>query len=308
MKKKIIYISAILLAIFFTSCENDDVDTKNSVFDIEDLEPMNEFDIWLEKNIRANYNTRIKYKFDFVNSDFGFNLTPPTFKISSQFCQFLKFTMFECYDEAGGIKFTREAMPKEFYLVGSDGLDPATGSRTLASAAAGMAIAVYSLNENPVLTKEVIKQYVHRIHHEFAHILDQKKALTLSFGAISEEYYLGDNWTELDKIYPNYHQLGFVSDYAVASRAEDYSEVYSLYITSTDEEWEAILKAATVYNDKGAVVDSKGRDIIEQKRGIIKSYLKEDWDIDLEKIRESLLRRAIKAETLEIIEFNEFGE
>ena len=81
MKKKIIYISAILLAIFFTGCENDDVDTKNSVFDIEDLEPMNEFDIWLEKNIRANYNTRIKYKFDFVNSDFGFNLTPPTFEI-----------------------------------------------------------------------------------------------------------------------------------------------------------------------------------------------------------------------------------
>lgn len=306
MKKYIIYCFATLLAAFFVSCDNDDVDNKNSVFDIENLPPKNEFDNWLEDNFRVPYNIQIVYQFDYMDTDFSYNLTPAKFDISTQFTQIIKYCWFECYDEVAGMHFTRETAPKQIYLIGSEGLDPATNSKVLATAAGGLRVVVYELNLVKTINYESVIGYMHLMHHEFSHILDQKKEKDLSFGAISEKNYIGDNWTEADKVLGNIHRLGFVSEYATSEPDEDFAEVYSIYLTTTDEGWEEILKNATEYDDNGKVVDSYGRETIEKKLKMVSDYMKEAWNIDFKKLKESAQRRSKKAEGLDFITFKEF--
>lgn len=307
MKKNIIYLIAILLMTSFISCDNDDVDKNNSVFDEDILPAKNEFDNWLENNFRVPYNTQVVYQFDFMDTDFSYNLTPPKFDIATQFSQIVKYCWYECYDEVAGMHFTRKTIPKQIYLIGSQGLDPQTNSETLATAAGGLRVVIYRLNLVKSFDNATITKYMHIMNHEFSHILDQQIKIDPEFGAISEKNYIGDYWTEAKTILGNWYQAGFVSDYASSEPDEDFAEVYSLYISKSPAEWEQLLKEATKFNSvTGEVIDRSGRDAIEKKLAMIKDYLMEEWNIDMEVLRESAQRRARKAEDLEYISFNEF--
>lgn len=306
MRKNIIYCFVILFAAFFVSCDNDDVDKSYSVFDNESLPNKNEFDLWLENNFRVPYNIRVEYLFDYMDTDFSYNLTPAKFETSTKFTQIIKYCWFECYDEVAGMHFTRETAPKQIYLIGSEGLDPATNTKVLATAAGGLRVVLYELNLVQDFNYEAIVQYMHRMHHEFSHILDQKREKDLSFGAISEKDYIGDNWPDAYSKIEQYYKLGFVSDYASSEASEDFAEVYSIYLTTTDEEWENILINATEFDSKGKVVSTYGREKIEQKLQKVFEYMEEAWNIDFRKLKESAQRRAVKAEDIEYISFKEF--
>ena len=81
----------------------------------------------------------------------------------------------------------------------------------------------------------------------------------------------------------------------------------STYVTSTADEWEALLKKASyapvkdkdgnlVYDSNGLVVaDTKtkanGRDLIEQKLSIMRNYMQDQWGIDIDVLRASILQR-----------------
>ncbi|WP_108821830.1 substrate import-associated zinc metallohydrolase lipoprotein [Dysgonomonas sp. Marseille-P4361] len=306
MKKNIIYCLVILFAAFVVGCDNDDVDRNNSVFDSESLPKKNEFDLWLEDNFRVPYNIQIAYQFDYMDTDFSYNLTPATFDISTKFTQIIKYCWFECYDEVAGMHFTRETAPKQIYLIGSEGLDPATNTKVLATASGGLRVVLYELNLVKEINYESIIQYMHRMHHEFSHILDQKREKDLSFGAISEKDYVGDNWPDAYNKIEEYYKLGFVSEYASSEADEDFAEVYSIYLTTTDEEWENILTNATEFDSKGNVVSAYGREKIEQKLKMVSDYMEEAWNTNLRKLKESAQIRAVKAEDIEFISFKEF--
>lgn len=312
MKRNIIYFIIILFTLSFISCDNDDVDKKNSVFDEEDLELQSEFDRWLYDNYVSPYNITLDYKFNFMENDFNYNLTPAKFELASGFSQIIKYCWLEAYDEVVGIEFTRNTCPKEICLIGSKAEDYSgtSGTSTLGTATGGTRVTLYEINEIQAYTYETVIGYMHVMHHEFSHILDQKKKMDPLYGQISMSNYLGDLWTEYEDIYPSgdFYKLGFVSAYSTSDEDEDYAEVYSRYLITTDEEWEEILRLATVYDANGKVVDSYGRDTILQKLKMIKEYLKEQWNIDMDELKKSVQRRAEKASSLEILKFNEFAE
>ncbi|WP_238292785.1 putative zinc-binding metallopeptidase [Prevotella amnii] len=87
--------------------------------------------------------------------------------------------------------------------------------------------------------------------------------------------------------------------------------------TDGDLEYEKNEAGKTVYDEHGKpvyayykipvfeyeklpVVDASGKEAILKKLNIIRSYLKDSWGLDLDKIREAVLRKSKEAETMDL--------
>lgn len=304
MNKNILYIIILLLSISFVSCEDDEIDKNNSIFDVDDLPAKNEFDYWLYDNYISPYNIELEYKFNFVDAELDYNLTPPVFDKAVDFSQIIKYCWLESYDEVVGIQFTRNTTPKQITLVGSKALaSNATGyTSTLGTASGGTRVILYAINDLKDYSYTSIIGYMHIMHHEFSHILDQKVPLDPSFRQITEEWYLGDEWVNYEDVLPedgNFYKLGFVSAYSTRNEDEDYAEIYSKYLSLTDAEWASIIS-------KGNADNAGGGDKILRKLAFVREYLRESWNFDIDDLKKSVQRRAEKASTLEYKKFNEF--
>ena len=159
----------------------------------------------------------------------------------------------------------------------------------LGTAEAGAKITFYNLDN--LVPKEVNAKtaYFKTTHHEFAHILNQTKPYPTDFTEISGPKYVQDQCFEIYKTEAQAQQDGFISRYASKSDGEDFVELISLYVNRTAEEWEEMLKTA----------GSTGRATIEAKFEIVYNYMNNSWDIDLNKMREIVLRRATEAPNLD---------
>ena len=71
-----------------------------------------------------------------------------------------------------------------------------------------------------------------------------------------------------------------MSAYAQSSDDEDFAEMISLYITNTSAYWDNLLASA------GA-----GAAKIKAKFDLIDTYMKKEWGIDLNTLREVIIRR-----------------
>ncbi len=133
--------------------------------------------------------------------------------------------------------------------------------------------------------------YLKTIHHEFVHIVNQTKDYPREFGKITPTGYVNDSWLS-EKYGTGYEQRGFVSAYSQKEEREDFAEVVSTYIISTDAQWNAILKKATVVDANGAAAaDQPGVTAIEKKLEIAKRYYKDTFNVDLDKVRDAVIER-----------------
>ena len=71
--------------------------------------------------------------------------------------------------------------------------------------------------------------------------------------------------------------------------AEDYAELYSQYLTNNDALW----------NSKMVKAGEEGQAIIEQKLAHIRTYMRQNWNIDLEELRAVVQRRAVEYKKLD---------
>ena len=237
-----------------------------------------------------------------MDSDFNFNLTPPRFERASDFAQIIKYCWIECYHEVGGVAFTRDTSPKEIILVGSEALDYTMGTTTLGTAKGGTTVMLYKLNALTDYSYASVIGYMHVMHHEFSHILDQKKKMDPLFGQISQQYYLGDQWMDYKLLLPDasFLKAGFVTDYSTSDEDEDFAEIYSQYLVQTDAQWAETLRLA---GEDGA----EGANMILKKLKMVKEYMLENWNIDMDELRESVHLRGEKAASLNFKTFNEFS-
>ena len=126
------------------------------------------------------------------------------------------------------------------------------------------------------------------MHHEFCHILTQKKEYDISFRAISAANYHATDWINLqDK---RVAKEGFVTSYAASEYNEDFAELYATYITNTPEGWQLIIDAA---GDAGTA-------ILNQKLDLMKEYFKNSWNINLDTLRNIVLRRSGESTKLDL--------
>lgn len=269
-----------------TSCSEAPLDP-NSIITVDNYEK-NAFDLWLDANYVYPYNIEFKYRYENNESDLNYYSVPASYDNAIVMAHLVKYLCIDSYDEVAGVTFTRTYFPKEFFLMGEWEYKN-NGVFTLGTAEGGKKIILMGINYLPkysTTAENLNYYYLKTIHHEFTHILNQTKDFPVTFSQVSgasEDGYLADSWNAAD--YSNDHlQRGFITRYAQHSDREDFAECMSKYITNDAAWWEATLAEA-----KGAEKDGSAK--LATKMGIVKSYMAETFGIDLDALRDAILRR-----------------
>lgn len=295
MKKYFIYMCMCLLPVALLSCNNDDneVDTSYSVFDdtnVEGEEP-NEFDNWLLKNYIYPYNIQVKYRLDDNETDVKYDLVPADYEKAFALAKIVKYVWMEAYDEIWGIETTRTYVPKLIQMIGN--VAYTESGEILGQAEQGMKVTLFKVNDLDIQNfniAELNKYYFKTMHHEFCHILNQRKPYDTAYDRITEADYVGSDWYHIKAAQAL--QSGFITPYSMDRGTEDFAEMVSVYVTNTAEQWEDWMKAAEPDPDSPYYrEDVNGRAILEQKFDIVYRYMKDSWGVDLNELRDVVQRR-----------------
>ena len=291
MKKNIYAILLAFVASFaLMSCSDDDPSSQ-SIFPTTSPK-RDAFDKWLLENYTFPYNVEMKYKMEDIESDMKYHLVPADSAKTAKLSIIMKYLWFDAYNEVVGPDFIKENMPRTIHFIGSPAYN-SEGTMVLGTAEGGLKITLYMVNS---LDDETLKDYdtmnkyyFHTLHHEFTHILNQKIPYDQSYKLITESGYVSGDWYLIpDK---TAHQAGFITPYAMVEPLEDFAEMLSGYVTKSQSEWNAILADA----------GTTGAASISAKLDIVRNYMQESWNVDIDQLRAAVLRRAstLKAVDLE---------
>lgn len=295
MKKfKILLAAAVIAtgAMGLASCSEDDLNP-NSVF-TESQNASTPLDAWLETNYVANYNIQFKYRYEDVETDKTYELTPATYEKSIQLAKLVKFLCFEAYDTVTGSReFIAKYFPKIVFAVGCPAYNN-NGSVVLGTAEGGSKITLYAVNNlDPTNVALLNEWYFKTIHHEFTHILNQTKPYSTDFeqitGTTSGIEYVGNSCWDVYPTEASANQDGFISRYSSTSSAEDFAELVSIYVTNDATEW----------NRKLTQAGTSGRAMIESKFEIVTKYMESEWGIDLNVLRAEVLGREAQVPSMD---------
>ena len=282
MKKNIYAILLAFVASFaLMSCSDDDPSSQ-SIFPTTSPK-RDAFDKWLLENYTFPYNVEMKYKMEDIESDMKYHLVPADSAKTAKLSIIMKYLWFDAYNEVVGPDFIKENMPRTIHFIGSPAYN-SEGTMVLGTAEGGLKITMYMVNS---LDDETLKDYdtmneyyFHTLHHEFTHILNQKIPYDQSFKLITESGYVSGDWYLIpDK---TAHQAGFITPYAMVEPLEDFAEMLSGYVTMSQSEWNAILADA----------GTTGAASISAKLDIVRNYMQESWNVDIDQLRAAVLRRA----------------
>lgn len=298
------------IAALTVACSNDDVDANNSIFPTrEENTDSTAFDKWLNKNYTEPYNIRFNYLYIDQNSDMGYNVSPADIKKSIALAKIIKHVWLDAYTELMGPDFLKQHCFREFQLIGS-AQHKNDGSIVLGFAEGGIRVNLFQVNyldpahlyieqTYPFASGsdfDLNRAYFHTMHHEFAHILTQLKDYSTDFRTITKEYHSAD-WVNVKD--EDAGKEGYVTGYASSEYNEDFAEVFSCYVTDTDVMWQKRLAQAVAANG-----DETGKKAILAKLSIIRSYLKDSWGVDIDKLRTIVLRRASEVNSLDLETLN----
>ena len=253
--KKYLYLAAIAIAscgTILSSCSDDKI-SGDSIFSTKAVQ-RNAFDEWLYKNYTMPYNIEFQYRLKTEETEQAYNFVPADSAKTVKLAILTKYMWFDAYAETVGLDFIKENAPRIILVTGTPGY---TRYRTevIGSAEGGYKVRLGKVN---ALTDDQLKDYG------------------------------SGNWTSIpDK---KAQSMGFVSAYSMENPAEDIAELYSIYVTSTPEDWDTIMRNA----------GNKGGSIINRKLKIIREYMRNAWNVNIELLRTAILRRGGKIGTLNL--------
>lgn len=303
MKKivfNILFISIVSMSFF--SCTKEE-EFGASIFDTTDTLNVNsasyQFDSWLQGAYMVLYNLDFRYKMQDVGSDQDYNLVPVSFEKAQQMAKLIQYLWFDVYGKIVSPEFLKENGPRIIHLIGSPAYNPTSGTILLGTAEGGLKVTLYRCNELDPENIDLLNEYYFKaMHHEFAHILHQKRNYPVEFGLISQGGYNPIEWQ--NRTESEAASLGFVSPYAGSQNREDFVEIIANYLVKTDAQWANILQMAS---QPGVIVDINGTDVILpddgidgkavilQKLAIATKWLKDSWNIDILALRTEILFR-----------------
>lgn len=246
-----------------------------------------EFDKWLQANFLLPYNIEIKYRYELMETNLAYWTVPADYKQSIVYAHLVKYLCVDSYDEVAGTVFTCSYFPKLFFLEGTFHYDN-NGTMILGTAEGGRKIFLGGVNHlNYYLEDAVDKQdpttlnelYFKTIHHEFTHILNQTKSFSSDYQLVTGSDYVLGSWNEVHS--SDYLKYGFITAYSQHSDTEDFAEMLSTYIINTPEQWAKWMQAA----------GTDGANKINTKLEFVRSYMKDAWGVDLDELRDVVLRR-----------------
>ena len=279
MKRYILSIAIVAAALTAASCVKDEM-SPNSVIKVSQTQK-NDFDRWLEANFLLPYNIDFKYRYEMNESDMNYFTIPADYEYSIVMAHLLKYLCVETYDEVAGISFTRSYFPKMFFLTGEWEYRN-NGTIILGTAEGGKKIFLAGVNLLPQhmdSAEELNHYYIKTIHHEFTHILNQTIDYPVDFAMVTGADYVADSWSDspYDK---TFLKRGFITAYSQHSDTEDFAEMMSEYITH-DQAW---------WDEQIAKAGAKGN-LIEAKLDYVRNYMMDSFNIDLDQLRATVLRR-----------------
>ena len=281
---------ALLLSVGAISSCSKDTPSGATIFPTTPV-ARNTFERWLLKNYTNPYNIDFQYKLKDGETDLTYNLVPADSAKTAKLAMITKFLWFDAYTEVVGPDFLKESAPRIIVAVGSSAY---TRQRTevVGSAEGGYKV---TLNKINALTDELLhdysamtEYYFHTMHHEFTHILNQRKPYNPAFDFVTQSGYVSGNWLNVST--RDARRAGFVSPYAMMNGAEDFAEMLSFYVTYTPQAWQAILDEA----------GTRGANLINQKLTLIKEYTQSSWGLDLDQLRDVVIRRGGQVATLDL--------
>lgn len=281
MKKYLLYaLLAVSTGTALVSCSEDDLNAE-SVITI-DKKQANDFDKWLTANFVNPYNLEFKYRYEYKETDANYYTIPAELNQAIEMAHLVKYLCLESYDEVAGIDFTRNYFPKMIFTIGEWEYRN-NGTIILGTAESGKKILLTGVNylDTYKSSPAALNHYYFKtIHHEFTHILNQTKEYSAEFKLITGNSYVADSWSK-EPFNVGYLERGFISDYAQHSDTEDFAEMMSLYVTNSKEQWDEWMAEA----------GENGAPLLQAKLDIVKSYMKDSWGIDMDKLRDTILRR-----------------
>lgn len=281
-----------------TSCSKEEKLDSNSVFVDPKIE-QNDFDKYIFSNFTTPYNMEIIYKYVDRESDLDYNLVPAPFESSIRMTKLLNYLGLEPYNDLTGSKeFIRKYFPKLINYIGSLAIRN-NGTVVLGTAENGTKMTLYnllSLDEESGRDADFLTTYYFKtIHHEFQHILNQTKPYPSDFSAITGTTYVDDAW---NTVYPenptgraNAISAGYISPYASKAATEDFAELFSIYVTRDQAGWNSWINLPNA--------SDAGKAIINKKLAIVKTYMKEQWNIDMDLLRTNIVGRMSKLDTFD---------
>ncbi|MDR1985081.1 MAG: putative zinc-binding metallopeptidase [Prevotellaceae bacterium] len=292
MKNIKLFLITIIAAAISLSCSEEKLNSE-SVFKDTDPAMLTAFDNWILSNYTYPYNIGFKYKMEDIESDITYDLVPANLKNSIAIAKIIKHLWLEVYDQVAGVDFTRTYIPRVIHLIGS-GAYNSNNTVRLGTAEGGLKITLYRINElNPanVTVAQLTDSYLRTMFHEFAHILHQTKDYPAEFRAISNNDYIGSDWSSSSATELIAFQLGFVSRYSRQEPNEDFVEIIARYTVLGQAYWDNVLAQA----------GASGAAIINQKLEIVKSYLRNSWNIELDELRRVFELRASTLNQLDLL-------
>ena len=320
MKKVYTILSALAALLLLVSCQEKALNPESVI--TVDNRTQNDFDKWLEANYVNPYNIVVKYRYEMNESDFTYYTIPADYDCSIVLAHLVKYLCIDSYDEVAGVRFTQKYFPKEFFYIGEWEYRN-NNTYILGTAEGGKKILLSGVNYIPSVLAggyqghndpaEALNHfYIKTIHHEFTHILNQTKDFSAEFTQVTPTDYVTDSWNTSD--YGTYYrQRGFVSTYAQHSDREDFAEVMSMYVTNSEETFQAWLDLASREITADEMDPKKnashyaelhnsfptlkagdhfpGKERLLAKLELVKKYMQDTFGIDLDDLRAAVLRR-----------------
>lgn len=295
MKKILLYIT--VLACGLVACNNDDELSPVSVIR-DSVGTKTDFDEWIDHNFRIPFNMSFYYHFEDVESSLNADLVPASEHQAKLVAKMVRFLWLDPYTEVTSPDFMREHAPRVIHVVGSASWND-NGTYTLGTAEGGQKVTLYCGNwmtdfievlynngvddsdgftVNVKNVQGIVDQYLGTIHHEFSHIIDQKRNRPKEFDLISKDDYSAQ-WNTLNS--KQAALLGFTRNYGSKAPGEDFAEIYSALLCWDEAKW----------NAKFAEAEEEGTAKIKKKIEFIKQYTIEKWGYSIDDLRASLARR-----------------
>lgn len=275
---------ALALAISLSSCKESDVPNPDKSAINTDFGYQNQFDKFLNREFVVPYNIDVLYKLPDIETNYLYTLVPAEYEKSIRLANLIKYLCLDAYNEVAPANFIKETFPKQLVFVGSAGYN--TNSRLLGTAEGGVKVSLYDINALDITNiDELNALFFNTIHHEFGHVLHQRIPFSSDFEQVTYdagEEYVGGSWNTVDGYGSDAAalQAGFISLYATNQVSDDFVELISHYVLSTETAW------ANTINDAGP-----GGSIITRKLTILKTYLKSNWQIDIDELRDVIQER-----------------
>jgi substrate import-associated zinc metallohydrolase lipoprotein len=275
--KSLLKHSFLLLVMLTLSCSdpyNDDVDPSKTNYVINPTTEPTALDNWIFDNFTAPYNIEVKYRWDVSELEINKTLVPPIPAKTQTIMNVVRDAWIVPYTQVAGETFIKTFAPKQFVLVGSPNFNPG-GTITLGTAEGGRKIVLYTINGFDDDQRTEIKEQMHTVHHEFAHILHQNVPYTPDFVLLSKGDYTAD-WYNISLA--DAQSQGFITSYAMSSPDEDFVEMIATMLTEGERGFDRIVCA---------IPDEDAQALIRQKQQIVVNYFSGVYDINFSLLQES---------------------